>query len=64
MSSPETSHNKIMAGFLARPPSVGYLPAYPIGSGNKICRGSKDLQLRVQLRTRTGFPFTDYYRNR
>ncbi|KDS38599.1 hypothetical protein M092_3865 [Parabacteroides distasonis str. 3776 D15 iv] len=53
-----------MAGFLARPPSVGYLPAYPIGSGNKICRGSKDLQLRVQLRTRTGFPFTDYYRNR
>jgi len=52
-----------MAGFLARPPSVGYLPAYPIGSGNKICRGSKDLQLRVQLRTRTGFPFTSHYRN-
>ena len=58
------SNNKIMAGFLARPHSVGYLPAHMIGRGKKICRGPKDLQQRVQDRTRTGIPFTDYYRNR
>ena len=29
------------------------------GSGNEIAGGRKDLQLRVQLRIRTGFPFTN-----
>lgn len=52
-----------MAGFLARSPFYGVFPArrgFPLltASDNKNAKGIQNIQLRVQLRFSTGFPFT------